>query len=314
MRHIETRRRPAIRRLGIALVLAIAFGASFASAFGQVQDIEYGIGKWDPESGLGNHRVVVRVEAPPAPVPAKPDKAVQKLRKRIGPPLPPAAVVRIDWRRRDAEPEKKNVIVVDAATGERVAEVLPVRLDNETGEFLFKPKTVPGDYYFYFLPYKSEGRKNYPNVKYDPPAWSSDPDLTTRAAGHYSSDFETSIKANENLLRAEVVEFQSADAFGAFTPMEIVARSAERQALLAAHPGAPYLLFPEDRSLSIRMADALPYRWISKGPQGAFRGEAARGEYFTFQIGVWAARGPIADLEVKFSDLVRTEAKIDGVT
>ena len=50
------------------------------------------------------------------------------------------------------------------------------------------------------------------------------------------------------------------------------------------------------------------------GPQGTFRGEAARGEYFTFQTGVWAARQSIADLEVRFSDLVRTASRTDGGT
>ena len=44
------------------------------------------------------------------------------------------------------------------------------------------------------------------------------------------------------------------------------------------------------------------------------RGDAARGEYFTFQIGVWAARGAITDLDVRFSDLVRTVTKTDDGT
>jgi hypothetical protein len=93
--------------------------------------------------------------------------------------------------------------------------------------------------------------------------------------------------------------------------MEVIATAAETETLLAAHPGSPYLLFPEDRRFSIRMIEDLPHRWIAAGPQGAFRGRAARGEYYAFQIGVWAARRAIEDLEVTFSDLIQDVAKIE---
>ena len=83
--------------------------------------------------------------------------------------------VRIPWRRRDLVPPAKNVIVIDAATGERVKNVLPVAVTRESGFLLFEPRIVPGDYYVYYMPYKSEGRKNYPNVKYDPPEATEDP-------------------------------------------------------------------------------------------------------------------------------------------
>jgi len=294
-----------IRRAGkIALGLILLASAALVAGGGRDrrdQGASYGVGGWDPESGLGNHRVVVRVEAPPVPAAAK----------AIGQAVSPTARVRIAWRRRDTEPETKNVLVVDASTGERVAKVLAVRIDREEGEFLFEPRTVPGDYYFYYLPYKSEGRKNYPTVKYDPPDWSSDPGLAVRAAGLRSSDPREASKASENLLRADVVEFQSADEFSAFTPMERIATSAERAALLAAHPGAAYLLFPEDRAHSIRMTDDIPHRWAAVGPRGSVEGEAARGEYIAFQIGVWAARAPMADLEVRFSDLVQDAAAVE---
>jgi hypothetical protein len=286
----------------------VAGGILLALGAGGSQEMKTGVGSWDPESGLGNHRAVVRVEAPSAPALAKPAGAAKKPAPAIDLVLPRAARVRIDWRRRDLEPEKKNVLVVDAATGERVAKVLPLRLDREAGEFLFEPPTVPGDYYFYYMPYKSEGRKNYPGVKYDPPAWSADPGLAARKAGLASSDAAAAAKASDGLLEAKAVAFESADAFSAFTPMERIATAAETRALLQAHPGAAYLLFPEDRSLSIRMAGDLPERWASAGPAGVIRGRAGRGEYFTFQIGVWAARQAIAALEVRFSDLVRTPA------
>ncbi|HSA95094.1 MAG TPA: glycoside hydrolase domain-containing protein, partial [Acidobacteriota bacterium] len=231
-------------------------------------------GPWDPESGLGNHRAVVRVETASAP-----------------------AIVRavISWRRRDFDPEKKDLIVVDATTGARIKNILALAVNREIGDIVFEPQTIPGEYYVYYMPFKSEGRKNYPNVKYDPPAVTADP-AWIKATG-ISPDKLVSRSADA-FPRARVVEIQSADEFSAFTPMERIATAAETAALLAAHPGAPYLIFPEDRSLSVRMKDDIPWRWAATGPSGDVSGEAARGEFFTFQIGVWAARQPISDLEV----------------
>jgi hypothetical protein len=292
------------------LILGLSLLASSAliAGDGQERAPRYGVRDWDPESGLGNHRVVVRVEAPPDPVASQPATPSKRSANTIGPAAPRTAWVTIAWRRRDTEPEKKNVLVIDAATGERVAKVLPVRIDREEAVFLFEPPTVPGDYYFYDLPYKSEGRKNYPTVKYDPPEWSSDPALTARAAALSSNDPAAAARAAKDLLRAEVVAFESADEFNAFTPMERIAKRVESAALLQAHPDAVYLLFPESRQLSIRMTDVIPERWAVDGPRGTVKGEAARGEYFAFQIGLWAARAPIVDLEVRFSDLTRDPA------
>jgi hypothetical protein len=63
----------------------------------------------------------------------------------------------IFWRRRDARPENKDVIVVDAATGKRVNNVATVRVNRECGDLLFQPPTAPGEYYFYYLPFKTAG-------------------------------------------------------------------------------------------------------------------------------------------------------------
>jgi hypothetical protein len=297
-------------RVFFALVIMISAGLEIGATPGQ--DIRSGVGKWDPESGLGHHRAVVRVEvlAPPQmPLPKKGGKTVAS-------PAAPSSVVvqvRIPWRRRDVEPERKNVIVVDAATGERIINVLPLAVTRELGFFLFEPKTVPGDYYVYDMPYKSEGRKNYPNVKYDPPQATEDPGwLDAAKAVLLRSEYAAGQVPLADIPQAQVVELQSDDEFDAFTPMELIATAGETGKLLAAHPGSPYLLFPEDRALSIRMNDFLPARWAAAGPGGIVRGQAARGEYFTFQIGVWAARAPITDLDVRFSDLVRSAAKIGG--
>jgi hypothetical protein len=290
--------------LGLFALLAIAFTASAVPT----QEVKHGIGPWDPESGIGNHRAVVRVSTLPAPKPLPTARGA----KKAGPPptltKPAAARVVIPWRRRDPEPEKKDIIIVDAASGERIMNVLTLAVNREYGDLLFEPKTVPGDYYVYFMPYKSEGRKNYPNVKYDPPLSTADP--AWLSANGLAPDKLPALRPDA-FPRAAVVELQSADEFSAFTPMERIATAAETKALLEAHSGSAYLLFPEDRALSIRMADDLPFRWTADGPSGAIRGEAARGEYFAFQIGVWAAREPIADLDVRFSDLVQAVPRIE---
>ncbi len=292
---------------GFGLLLLVSAG--LVPSAGPGGEITYGVGKWDPESGLGNHRVVVRVDAPAAP--NAPAAALKRSKKAPGAPAlvrPSVIRVAIHWRRRDAEPDKNDIIVIDAATGDPVVNVLPLAVEREYGDLLFEPKTVPGDYHIYYMPYMSEGRKNYPNVKYDPPGLTADRSWI-EAAGLTPEKLAT--LPPDAFPRARVVEFQSADEFSAFTPMERIATAAETAALLTAHPGAPYLLFPEDRSLSIRMTQDLPMRWAVEGPRGTVRGKAARGEYFTFQIGVWAAREPISDLDVEFSDLVQSVAKIE---
>ena len=290
--------------ISLAFILLAILAASPAVEAPAAQEIKEGVGRWDPESGLGNHRAVVHVEAP-TPKPSLIDKAGR--RRAVASPetgKPAAVRVVIPWRRRDLEPGKKNVLVVDAATGSRVSNVAVLGITREAGDIVFEPKTVPGDYFVYFMPYKSEGRKNYPNVRYDAPQATAD--AAWLAANGLDRASAPGALAPGALPLAAFVELQSADAFSAFTPMELIATAAETAALLAAHPGSPYLLFPEDRSLSIRMTDDLPARWAVEGPAGTIKGEAARGETFTWQIGFWAARRAVADLEVKFSDLILT--------
>ena len=53
----------------------------------------------------------------------------------------------------------------------------------------------------------------------------------------------------------------------------------------------------------IRMTDDLPLRWIEKGPQDSFEGRASRGEFYAFQIGLFAFAQSFEDIEVAFEDL-----------
>ena len=72
---------------------------------------------------------------------------------------------------------------------------------------------------------------------------------------------------------------------------------------MAKYPDCSYLLFPEDRRFPIRMANDLPFRWIRSGPKAEFEGEADRGEFYVFQIGLYAVRKPVEDINIDISDL-----------
>jgi hypothetical protein len=242
-------------------------------------ELPYGRGNWD--AGLyGNHRVVIRVPG------------------RAG-----AVWVHIPWRRRDLDPEKKKVIFVDAKTGQEIRNVCPVAVNREAGDFVFEPATAPGDYYIYYLPTITKGRSNYPTVVYPEPVLEADPRWLEKIG---LTPFRPPAKDKGAFVQGEVVEIQSVDDLNSFFPMEVIATAGETASLLARYADSSFLLFPEDRRFSIRMADDLPRRWIQSGPKKDFVGEALRGEFYAFQVGVFAARASIEDLEVIFSDLNQT--------
>jgi hypothetical protein len=237
--------------------------------------LPHGTGDWDPER-FGNHRVVVEVDRPGG-----------------------AVRVRMPWRRPDDDPQGKALIVTDAA-GNEVANVVRLRIDREVGEIAFEPIAGSGRYFVYYLPWVSEGRSNYPTVHYPPPSRRVD---AAWARGFHLDDDGIGTEAWRRLPAAEALAIESIDEFNSFAPMEIIATAAETEALLEAHPDAGYLVFPESRRYPVRMADDLPLRWIEAGPGEEVVGEAHRGEWYAFQLGVWAAREAIADIDVAFTAL-----------
>ena len=200
---------------------------------------------WDAAS-LGNHRAVVVAEV-----------------------AGDAVRVPIAWRRRDPHPEQRDLIVVAAATGARVANVARIDIGQEQGEIAFEPIAGPGEYDVYYLPFTSTGRRNYPTVSY--------PASTATAGGDWLARNDLAPAAIpggawRRLPEARVAAIQAVDPFDSYAPMEVIASRQEVQALFARHPGSPYLLFPEDRTRSIRMDDALPQRWAqaaANGPMGS---------------------------------------------
>ena len=242
------------------LLLLLPF-ACLGSAVLHAQEIPFADGHnaWNPDS-LGNIRAVVHCPGPGA-----------------------AAFVHIPWRRRDEKPELKRIIVEDGQTRQRVLHVEVVRVNREYGDLYFEPVSGAGTYYVYYMPYKNEGRSNYPRGVY------LKPDTTEWRPARAS-------------VKATAQSIQYINAFNNFYPMEVIATGAETKALLAKHPGAPYLVFPEDRAYPIKMKEDLPYRWITRPAPGSVTLSAAdKGESYAFQLGIYALKD-LHHIELRFPD------------
>lgn len=231
----------------------------------------YGTGTWDADS-LGNHRFVVSVD--------KPGDAV---------------LATLDWRRRDLNPADKNVIVIDATTGRQITNVCRFTVNREKGEIAFQPQTAPGEYYIYYLKNVMSGSRYYPTVTYPP--------FQNTASAEWVKKNKLGAKNAPILPAARVVQYQAIDHFNSFYPMEVIATAAETSALLKSRPSESYILFTEDRRYPIRMTTDIPYKWIADKRHDSFDGNADKGEYYTFQLGVWAARSSVERLHVDFSEL-----------
>ncbi|RYD78970.1 MAG: hypothetical protein EOP55_05885 [Sphingobacteriales bacterium] len=238
----------------------------FAQLSLKAQVLKYtdGNNTWNPDS-LGNHRVVVLYNA----------------RGKV-------AHVKIDWRRRDLHPERKRIIIQDSK-GQNVNVFGIDHFTRESADIYFEAPTK-GKYFVYYMPYKNEGRSNYPKGVY------------------LKADGEPLSKVNKVVLNATALEIQSIDAFNSFYPMEVIATVKETAALKSKFHSEPFMVFPEDRMFPIKMPNDLPYRWIEKGSSSTFTGVASRGENYAFQLGVYALKD-LKDLRVFFGDLKTSTGK-----
>ncbi|MGQ9610882.1 MAG: glycoside hydrolase domain-containing protein [bacterium] len=227
---------------------------------------------WKQE--LGNHRACIRIK----------EKSN-------------ATLVHIPWRRRDLCPQDKNIIVIDSSTGERINNVLILEIKREYGDIVFQPKTAPGEYEIYYMPYNADAIPWAYNTKYLKFEDTADP------------IWRDSISLQENLHKAEVIEIQARTEFDRFDPMEVIATESEVDELLQKYDNN-YLLFPEDRKHPIRMKDYIPFYWIEKGPSSKFNGLAFRGEFYVFQVGVFAAKKSIEDISITFHDIKSDDGQI----
>ncbi|WP_246581412.1 glycoside hydrolase domain-containing protein [Echinicola shivajiensis] len=219
---------------------------------------------WQADS-LGNHRAVIHV--------------AQKVEQ---------VTVAIDWRNRNIRSDQK-VYVVDSASNQLVKEVLPVEMTPERGVVTFSTSGRKGIYYVYYLPYKINGRRNYPDVDY----------LEKKknfSSGNSSKDITDS-------KIAQVLRLESVDMFNSNFPMEVIATKKELEDFKSRYEGKDYLVFPEKRDYPIRMKDFLPQKWVESNLSTSFEDDVKIGENFTFQLGVWAFEKSLEDIDISFSNL-----------
>ena len=86
--------------------------------------------------------------------------------------------------------------------------------------------------------------------------------------------------------------------------MRRVASSDAVKKLIQENPEAGYFCFTDDREHDIRMTDAIPVRWVERSADSRtkFQGDCLPGEFYTWQVGVFAPYETVSDLSVTFSD------------
>jgi hypothetical protein len=259
----------------------VAILTVFAVGCSKTREIPYSVppALW-PES-FGNHRAVVKVPAETA-----------------------VATLDLEWRRHDRNPENRQLIMVNAATGDTLKNIYRYRVDNERCVIAFGPVSLAGEYHLYYLPYLVQEGWGFYGKGYLKPEPAPDPVWL-------SENNVEDTTASSKFIVAEVLEIQSRTAFDSFYPMEIIALKSEKDSLLKEHSG-DFMVFPGDRSFPIRMLDEIPQKWIIEGPSGTFSGEAQRNEYYAFQMGVWAVRKPLENVKVEFSPLKMGKSQMDA--
>lgn len=232
------------------------------------QHIPFTISKNLWKDSLGNHRIVLQVN------------------KNTD-----AAEVKVDWRRRDWDANKK-VLIITNEKGEAVKNIFIKSINRETGDFVFEPNNGTGKYFVYYMPWtghKWEGGFQGDYVRNQPK-----PDENWV--------MKNNLTAANNMVQAEVLEIQARTAFDSFYPMEVVAKQSEVKGLIAKHNHDDYLIFPEDRKHAIHMFDDLPLRWIQSGPSNLFSGTAERNEYYVFQLGIFASKKDLKNVEASYTN------------
>lgn len=254
------------------LLFCFVFISAFCIAFSQELTYKSASDNWDADS-LGNYRVVVNFTG-----------------------TANVAKVYIPWRRRDDNAASKKIIIQDAQTSQLILNATAKNITSQSGDVYFEPASGKGIYYIYYMPYRNEGRANYPKSAYLPPV--------ETANSQWLQSVNDDMQPN-----ATVTAIEAINEFSSNYPMEVVATKAETETLLKKNQSKPFLVFPESRELPVRMKDKLPYRWIKDGPSATFTGDAARGEYYSFQIALYAIQ-PLGDVRISFTDLRSSSGKI----
>ena len=255
---------------------------------------KYAVARWE-DTSLGNHRVRLRLSGPP---PGAPDRFVY---------------ARIEWRLPGLPMERQRnpVLVSEASRTSRAVHVLSST--SEAIELLFEagdrdaPGTPGSTYLLYYLPYAAHAcetgpasscRSPYGTRLFAQRAHARWRNKAAALAKHAAPGWE------KTLSTAEPIAFEARTERDSFYPMEVAATTAEAAAVraVAAHGGGgggggggrPVVVWAEERTRPIRMSKQLPLAWLASGVPAAggtkVVGHAHRGEFFAFQLGVYATR------------------------
>ena len=197
----------------------------------------------------------------------------------------------------DHDPNSKAVLVFDARTNQRLANVAAINVTNEAGDVVFQPQAA-GEFFIYYLPVKLTGGA-FPVSHYLAPADKADPAWKTRA-GLADGGWKT-------LPPATVVRWESRSAHDAWNEMEIIATQSETATVAARFADQPVALFAEDAAHSVRMFDFLPARWVARFSQSPAQQptlSGLAGGALPFQIVAWAHRDAVEQATIRFGDLI----------
>lgn len=260
------------------MVTCLLFRGIISASYAQ-QLISYEVTKNPWEAGLGNHRAVLHVD--------EPSDAVH---------------LQLTWRRHDRKPEWKKLIIIHASSGDTIQNIHRILVNNEQCEITFGPVRQSGKYHFYYLPFKPQGghgnyRKNY--LKKEP-----------KPGEEWASQNKIQKKSKvKKLAKVKFLRFESRTAFDTFYPMEVIALETEKVEYLQNFK-QEYHLFAEDRKFPVRMQDNIPQRWLDFPQPTSFSGEAAKNEYYAFQIALWANERDIENVRLEFGTLTNGASKI----
>jgi len=248
-------------------ILLICIVLTFCTIQVYGQEISYGTGQWEPQ-GLGYHRAVIYV--------CKPAEAVK---------------VKIPWRRLD-DVEDKNLIMIDALTGQRVNNIYSTERSKDFGEIVFEPVSGEGEYYLYYMPSRIVGKLWYsPNAEYEKPT------------DTFDAKWRKSTEESIDPYIAKTIRFESQSDFHSFYPMETPVMETELADLLQKNSDKEFLIFPEERNYPVRMTETIPLRWYAKGANNGFEGMARKDEAYAWQIAIFAGFKDLNDVKLSFTDL-----------
>jgi hypothetical protein len=240
-------------------------------------ELIYESGNWDHPNytkafkSYGNHRVVIQTTDPS-------NNITQAI---------------IPWRRRDNQPNEKDIIIVDTKSNTVINKKYVIESNNEFGHLIFKPNKGSNTYYVYFLPHSSTGGY-YPKLTYNKPKESLDKS--------WLSEVKLNLETVSNIAKAKIISMQAIDDFHSFYPMEVIATKKEVSKFINNFP-KDYYLFPEYRENPIKMVDFLPFRWISETKKiNGISDNVFKGEFYSFQIGIFSPNKRLEDIDINFLD------------